>query len=1276
MIPGDIMKELNPLLKHIVVTGLVFFGLLPIKNTLNAQQARLVMPAAHYYGVEKLCVSPDSALLASSDINGNLIVWNRTNESELFRTRFSHTILSLCFVSPTQLIAGMEDSISFIDLESGQQLFSPCESGIIKMQFSARKLYNLSRDSVLRSSVISPKGRLGETISHASGVTDFDLQNDRLTMVGRNRVIRKNLVSGLDFENELPYFNSAPTLVRSWKNDSVFILGFKDGYLLKWNSFTLKSDTIHKFDNSVNQIICDTTLNQIYACSNDFLVLRYELKSGREQVQFQSDYCTDMLMTNNKIYVSCYDGNIYIYNKQLVHLASLRSKIEKAVNYKILHNGQAAIAYECGDVYILNYNDSTRRLLIKTGKRVSAIAEDPETNVLYISCYDSTLYRCHPMGAEFPVTMRFGSPLVSLAYEPNNKKLLVVLLDSLILIDRYFQRLYAIHARSPWFVNRSGDNFYVGGYNCIYYVDCGDNSMGYITYKGLNYKDPFVVECIKSTFGPNLYYINYSGELWKLAGDSHTLLIDVKQDLHHVFQSNTDKYVYLVSGDNKVYQIDPEKPGEVRVVYSDTTLEVDETWSIDQNKKGEFLISTGTRLLVFSPDWTKIVWSFDMKDRVCLAPDSRRSATFINGSDTIFAIAYDGSCFWGYINNSDQYPRNFMNGVTHKKIATTLKISFDSAIYRNFTYELYHNGAHIISFLDLESGQWLVYDKNYRFDGSESAINRLYLTCGLEEIELNHIKDSLWTPGLAQLYYNGLAIRINDKPAPCLQNLNICQLTPLVHRDKSIEGDSLFVFRITPRNGGLGITEVYINDNLTFQYKPTQLEERIENNRKIYYLKLNSDSLQIYLTGRSNTSNPLVVKSKASGSGIYGRGENISLYRKVDTTPMPRFFGVFIGVNEYGNPNKNQDPVYYTNLDYAEKDALNLASATESAAKHLFGDQCYIYRLTGTGANAPTRENLTRTLAEIGEKASAADVLYIFFAGHGDVIESDGERQIRFMLSQADKRNKKSGSFGVEELNLWCSPRNIHAQKRVFIFDACHSGKIIDEISDKINRGDYNADRIRQLDKLKDKNGMIILAASAENQFAYEDPSLDQGVLTYHLLQAVKQQKGDSLLIIKNWFDEAISMLESYCINNNQRQEPQSFGDGRFYIGIINQQVRGSIVISEPKVKVGTCIFTDPSGDAEIIYPGLEKQINKIFSTSAGRGNWVNSKSDDNAYHVVGTYLLSGKKLIFRYRIYYGNTQIGESITLILPSKQKETELVEILTESIYTEVQKKSQSP
>jgi hypothetical protein len=1084
MIPENVIKKLNPLSQNIAATGLILFGLFSANNTLIAQQARLVLPAAHYYGVEKLCVSADSALLASSDVNGNLIVWNRKDERELFRTRFSHPVLSICFVSGTQLIAAMEDSIAFIRPESGQQLLRPCAAGITRMQFSAGKLFYLSRDSVLRTAVPGPEGSLGASISHASGVNDFDLENNRLTMVSRNRIIRKNLGSGKVFERELPRFQSAPTLVRSWKNDSILVLAFEDGHLLTWNVFTFKSDTIHKFDISVNQIICDTTHDQIYACSNDFVVLRYDLKTGSKQVQFLSDYCTDMLMTNDKIYASCYDGNIYICNRHLVRLASLRSGIEKAVNYRILQNGQAVIAYESGDVYIFNLRDSTRRLLLKAGHRVSAMAEDPETHALYISCYDSTVYRCHPLGAQSTIRMRFGSPVVSLAYEPINKKLLVVLLDSLLLLDRHFKRLYAIPAGSPWFVNRSGDNFFIGGFNCIYQADCSNNGISCIKYDGLNDKDPFVAECIESPFDHSLYYISYSGELWKLAGDSHTLLADVEQDLHHVFQSTSDRHVYLVSGNNKVYQVDPEKPGEVKVVYSDTTLGVDETWSIDQNKNGEFLISTGTKLLVFSPDWSRITWSLDMKDRVCLAPDSRRSASFINGSDTVFAIAYDGSCFWGSIRKSGQSSLNFLNGITHKKIATTLKISFDSAVYRNFTYELYHKGTHNISFLDLESGQWLVYDRNYRFDGSESAIDRLYLTCGLEEIELNHIKDSLWVPGLAQLYGNGLKIRINDKPAPSLQNLNICQLTPLVERVQPSAGDSLFLFRITPRNGGLGITEVYINDNLTFQYQPGQLEQKTENNRKVYYLKLHSDSLQIYLTGRSNTSNPMVVKSKASGSGIYSRGETILLHNNSDTTPMPRFFGVFIGVNDYGNPGKKPDPVNYTNLDYAEKDALSLALATESAARQLFGNQCYIYRLTGTGTNAPTRENLTRTLAEIGKKASAADVLYIFFAGHGDVIENEGERQIRFMLSQADKRNKKSGSFGVEELNLWCSPRNIRAQKRVFIFDACHSGKIINEISDKINRGEYDADRIRQLDKLKDKNGMMILAASAENQFA------------------------------------------------------------------------------------------------------------------------------------------------------------------------------------------------
>ncbi|NDB36426.1 MAG: hypothetical protein EB023_14045, partial [Flavobacteriia bacterium] len=435
-----------------------------------------------------------------------------------------------------------------------------------------------------------------------------------------------------------------------------------------------------------------------------------------------------------------------------------------------------------------------------------------------------------------------------------------------------------------------------------------------------------------------------------------------------------------------------------------------------------------------------------------------------------------------------------------KKVLTT------SSDHKTILWDV-ETGKPLYTRLQLEGNDWLVYDEDYHFDGTPGAIDYLYLTCGLEVIDLSQVKDSLWVPGLVEKIMNHEEIRIHDRPAPKLQDLNICELTPVIE-PLDDGGQGLFRYRITPRNGGLGETEVYINGNLTYKFKPEQLEKKREQNKDIYYLSISSDTLQGFLTGDKGNENPILVKAKVKGSGIYGRGVVLDIEKETDKE-NPKFFGLFIGVNDYGNPNKEQSELRYRNLDFAAKDANDLSKAVEATARNLFQQDCYIYNLTGTGnaENIPTKANLQKALKEIGEKAKASDILYIFFAGHGDIPEKSGEKEIRFILHNADKKNLKSSSFGVEELSEWCHPKQIKAQKRVFVFDACHSGQIINQTLAFNGRGDEEATRIRQLDKLKDKNGMMILAAAADNESAYEDETLNQGVLTYHLLDAMKKEQ-------------------------------------------------------------------------------------------------------------------------------------------------------------------------
>jgi WD40 repeat protein len=576
-------------------------------------------------------------------------------------------------------------------------------------------------------------------------------------------------------------------------------------------------------------------------------------------------------------------------------------------------------------------------------------------------------------------------------------------------------------------------------------------------------------------------------------------------------------------------------------------------------------------------------------------------------------------------------------------------------------------GKALCTRLKLKNNDWLVFDEHYRFDGSPGAIDYLYLTCGLEVIDLSQVKDSLWVPGLAEKIMKGDSILINDRPAPKLKNLNICNLTPII--EPANEGENgLYRYRIIPRNGGLGATEVYINGNLTYSYNPEQLEKRTENKKDVYYLNLAADSLQEFLTGMKGETNPILVKSKVKGSGIYGRGEILNITKESDAK-LPAFYGVFVGVNDYGNPEKLSSDLRYNDLSYAAKDANDMANATESVARNLFKDSCHFYRLTGTDSNAPSRANIQNILKEIGLKAKSSDVLFIFFAGHGDLSKNEGDNEIRFILHQADKRNLKSSSFGVAELSLWCHPKNIKAQKRVFVFDACHSGQIINQTMAFNGRGNNEAARIRQLDKLKDKNGMMILAATAENDFAYEDETLNQGVLTFYLLRTIKDSK-DTQLIVREWFDDAIEGVKEYSKANGNKQEPNSFGDGRFEVGNVNDTVRRAIQIGCPKIRIASCEFTDPLGSAEKVFPTLKIGISNYFKNGSSRGDFIYSKNYEKSYRVIGSYTMMKKKLVIKYEIKKGDETLG-SYSIPPFNTKTESAVLASLTNSILKEIER-----
>ncbi len=537
-------------------------------------------------------------------------------------------------------------------------------------------------------------------------------------------------------------------------------------------------------------------------------------------------------------------------------------------------------------------------------------------------------------------------------------------------------------------------------------------------------------------------------------------------------------------------------------------------------------------------------------------------------------------------------------------------------------------GKLLYTYYAFDKGDYIVTDSYDRYDGTEEARKKLYYTCGNEFIDLEQFKDKLWVPNLAERIMNGDTIN-----AAKLSDLNICGLTPEVE-DVSRAANE-YHFKIKPRRGGLGETVLLVNGIEARRYKPAELKKIAG----IYELLIKKDELKnLLIAGKEN---PVIVKAYTADNTISSRGLKINEDNSKQAATPPNLYAVMVGVSDYKGDELD--------LKYAAKDATDISAAVSSAAKKLLNndgkEHVFMYNLTTAKERyqLPEKNSIKKVLEEIGTKATANDVLLIFFAGHG-VMEGN-KKQFYFLTADASKSSAASavGDVGIStaELTEWMKPQNIKAQKRILIFDACNSGQAIKDFvqlgADNQNylaaRNDDKAQQIKAIDKLNEKSGLFILSASASNQSAYEMGRYSQGLLTYSLLKAIKQQpdilEDGKYLNVGRWFNAAEKTVSELSKESGARQEPQIVTNTNFNIGVVDEEVMAKIVLPQEKPLFAASNFQN--SDETIADDDLElsKMINLQLSDIASRGAdskivYVTATNSPDAYSLSGRYTIKG----------------------------------------------------
>lgn len=577
--------------------------------------------------------------------------------------------------------------------------------------------------------------------------------------------------------------------------------------------------------------------------------------------------------------------------------------------------------------------------------------------------------------------------------------------------------------------------------------------------------------------------------------------------------------------------------------------------------------------------------------------------------------------------------------------------------YRNGLIDLYslENGRLLYQYFDIDKDNALITDDKGHYDGSTAARKLIYFTCGTEIIELDQVKDQLWVPGLAERIMTGDSIN-----ARTTADLSICGLTPQVEEAGSTADN--YRYRIIPRRGGLGSTVLFVNGIEVKRYTPAQLQKKEQE----YELTVpKKELLGFFVAGKEN---PVTVRAYTADNTISSRGIILVEDKtKEGSVVPPNLYAVMVGVSDYKGE--------ALDLQYAAKDATDLGNMLGNAARKLLNtdekEHVYIYNLTTTTGRyqLPEKKSIQKLLEEIGKKATANDILLIFFAGHGVMAApaaTDGkEEQKQFYFLTADASPGLTGSVVAEvgistaELTEWMKPGNIKAQKRILIFDACNSGQAIRDFVKLGNndqgyiaaRSDEKSSQVKAIDKLNEQSGFFILSASASNQLAYEMGRYSQGLLTYSLLKTIKQQpdilQQGKYLDVSRWFTAAEATVTELTKENGARQQPQIISNTNFNIGIVDEEVMAKIILPQEKPLFTASVFTNADINADGDDLELSKLINLQLNDMASRG------TDGNIIYSMGSNAPDAFTLSGRYEIKGNNITVHISIRQHKQVKQR-----------------------
>jgi WD40 repeat protein len=427
--------------------------------------------------------------------------------------------------------------------------------------------------------------------------------------------------------------------------------------------------------------------------------------------------------------------------------------------------------------------------------------------------------------------------------------------------------------------------------------------------------------------------------------------------------------------------------------------------------------------------------------------------------------------------------RELKNITLNSDIAALVTFSPDSKTLasgslsgRTYLWDV-RSGVSLASLIALDEKDWVVTTPDGRFDGSPEGMKLLHYVQNNKAIPLDSFFEQFYAPKLLAQVISGDLATTN---LPIADISKAIKLPPLVKITSPKAGESFNADTVqisveaTDQGGGVDEIRLYQNGKLVSD-ETRQLVQTAANNKTFSVTLV--PGINIFRATAFNKdrteSNPAEIKIELKAAQA-----SSDLYI------------LAIGLNEYKNSKYN--------LNYGRADAQAFADAVEQRGRNIFRriSKQIIFD------DQATRQGIEEAFNQIIVQAKPQDAFVFYFAGHGVMSEGDDKTPAEFYLVPydvvrlyGDDGALSSNGVAARLLKDLCT--KVRAQKQLIVLDSCQSAGALEAFA---VRGAAEEKAVLQLAR---SAGVVVLAATGQDQVASEFGKLGHGVFTYALLQAM-----------------------------------------------------------------------------------------------------------------------------------------------------------------------------